>query len=98
VPKDNPNDNPPRAGEICATCPNSDLVAAKKAHFGRQVWHFECSQAIELYAKDSGIVIKCSGLDGPCCVENSRDVFVGSPDINPLKEFLETTLGYLGLK
>ena len=45
-----------------------------------------------------GIVIKCSGLDGFCCVEDGKDVFVGSPDINPLKDFLETTLNYLGLK
>ena len=98
MPNDTPNDDPPRAGELCATCPNPDLVAVRKVHFGNKVWHFECSYAIEVHAQDSGILIRCSGLDGPCRVENNQDVFVGSPDINPLKEFLETTLGYLGLK
>ena len=47
---------------------------------------------------DRGIVIKCSGLDKFCCVEDGEDVFVGSPDINPFKDFLETTMSYLGLK
>ena len=92
------HDNPPCASEICSTCPNPELVAARKSHFGRIVWHFECNQAVEFYAQDSGIVIKCAELDGPCCVENSRDIFVGSPDINPLKEFFETTMEYLGFK
>ena len=31
-------------------------------------------------------------------VEDGKDVFVGSPDINPYKDFLETTMSYLGLK
>jgi hypothetical protein len=92
------NDNPPRAGELSATCPNPDLVSCRRTHFGREVWHFECAQAVEVFAMNRGIVIKCSGLDGFCCVEDGKDVFVGSPDINPLKDFLETTLSYLGLK
>lgn len=92
------NDDPPRAGELGATCPNPDLLACKRTHFGREVWHFECAQAVEVSARDKGIVIKCSGLGGICCVEDGKDVFVGSPSINPFKNFLETTLGYLGLK
>jgi len=59
---------------------------------------FECAQAAEVSAGDRGIVIKCCGLDGFCCVEEGKDVFVGSPDINPFKDFLETTLSYLGFK
>jgi len=92
------NHNPPRSGELSATCPNPDLVAFRRKHFGRDVWHFECPQAVEVFAKDSGIVIKCSGLDGFCCVEDGEDIFVGSPNINSFKDFLETTLSYLGLK
>lgn len=91
-------DNPPRAGDICNSCPNPDMIAARKSHFGRSAWHFECTQAIEFYVQDSGIKIRCSGLGGPCCVENSHDVFVGSPEFNPLKGFFETTLEYFGLK
>lgn len=92
------NHNPPRAGELSTKCPNPDLVACRRKHFGRDVWHFECAQAVEVFAKDSGIYIKCSGLNGSCCVEDGNDVFVGSPNINSFKDFLETTLSYLGLK
>ena len=92
------NHNPPRAGELCATCPNPDLIARRRKHFGRDVWHFDSALAVEVLAKDSGILIKCSGLNGFCCVDDGNDVFVGSPDINSLKDFLETTLSYLGLK
>lgn len=49
-------------------------------------------------AKDGRFLVKCAELDSPCCVEDSHDVFVGSPDVNPLKDFFETTLGYLGFK
>ena len=55
-------------------------------------------QAIEIMAKDGRFLVKCAELDSPCCVEDSHDVFVGSPDVNPLKDFFETTLGYLGFK
>lgn len=92
------NQNPPRAGELSATCPNPDLIACGRRHFGRNVWYFECNHAVELFAKDSGILIKCSRLDGICSVEDGNDVFVGSPDINSVKDFLQTTLRYLGLK
>lgn len=90
--------HPPCAGEVSARCPNPDLVASRRNHFGREVWHFECPKAVEVFAKDRGIVIKCAGFDGYCCVEDGKDIFVGSPDINPFKDFLETTLSYLGLK
>jgi len=92
------NDNPPRAGGLGATCPNPDLVACRRTHFGREVWHFECAQAVEVFTMDKGIFVNCSGLNGLCCVEDGKDVFVGSPEINPLKDFLETTLTYLGLR
>lgn len=92
------SDGPPRAGGLSATCPNPDLAACRRTHFGREVWHFECAQAVEVSAMDRGIVIKCSGLDKFCCVEDGEDVFVDSPDINPFKDFLETTMSYLGLK
>jgi hypothetical protein len=92
------NQNPPRAGKLCALCPNPDLTACRRKHFGRDVWHFDCAQAVEVLAKDSGILIRCSGLNGFCCVDDGNDVFVGSPDINPLKDFLATTLSYFGLK
>ena len=92
------NHNPPRTGRLSAMCPNPDLIASKRKHFGREVWHFECAQAVEVLAKDSGIFIKCSGLKGFCCVDDGNDFFVGSPDVNSLKDFLQTTLGYLGLK
>lgn len=90
--------HPPRAGELNNGCPNPDLVATRRNHFGRDVWHFECVHAVEVVAKDRGIVIRCAGSDGYCCVEDGMDIFVGSPEINPLKDFLETTLNYLGLK
>jgi hypothetical protein len=86
---------PPRAGEISAQCPNPDMVAQSKDHFGNAAWDFACRHALELYVKDSGIQIKCSVLNGPCCVENSRDVFVNSSSADPLKSFFETTLKYL---
>ena len=89
------NDNPPRAGEISATCPNPDLVACRRAHFGREVWHFECAQAVEVSAGDRGIVIKCCGLDGFCCVEEGKDVFVGSPDINPFNLQIASVSGMI---
>ncbi len=89
---------PPRAGDVNALCPNPGLTACRRKHFGRNVWYFECTKAVEVLAKDSGIYIKCSGLDRFCCVDDGDDVFVGSPGINSLKDFLETTLGYLGLK
>lgn len=92
------NHDPPRAGELNTRCPNPGLMAQRRKHFGRDVWHFECAQAVEVFVKDSGIFIKCSQLDGYCCVEDGQDVFVGSPEINSFKDFLETTLGYLGLK
>jgi len=92
------NQNPPRAGDLSPTCPNPDLIACRRKHFGRDVWHFECAQAVEAFTKDSGIFIKCSVLDGFCCVEDGNDVFVGSPDIKSFRDFLETTLRYLGLK
>ena len=92
------NDTPPRAGDICPSCPNPDIFATRKGHFGRSVWSFECPQVIELYVKNSGIVIKCSGLDGPCCVEDNWDFFVSSPTLNPLKDFFEATLEYLRIK
>lgn len=92
------NHKPPRTSELCATCPNPDLIACQRSHFGREVWHFECPRAVEVLARDRGIVIQCSGLEGFCCVEDGKEVFVGSPDINPFKDFLETTLNYLGLK
>lgn len=88
---------PPRAGELSAKCPNPDLIASGWKHFGRDVWRFECDQAVELFVKDSGIRIKCSRLDAFCPVEDGRDVFVGSPEINSVKNFLQTTLSYLGL-
>lgn len=90
--------NPPRAGDLCASCPNPDLVACRRRHFGREVWYFECAQAVEVFATDKGIVIKCAESDGFCCLEDSKEIFVGSPGINLFKEFLETTLSYLGLK
>ena len=90
------NSNPPRAGEISATCPNPDSIARRRKHFGRYVWHFECAHAVEVLAKEGGILIKCSGLNRFCCVDDGKDVFVGSPEINLLKDFLETTFGYLG--
>ncbi len=92
------NDNTPRAGDICPTCPNPTILATRKSHFGRETWTFECTQAIEIMAKDGRFLVKCAELDSPCCVEDSHDVFVGSPDVNPLKDFFETTLGYLGFK
>jgi hypothetical protein len=92
------NHNPPRAGEVSAMCPNPELIARTRKHFGRDVWHFDCAQAVEVLAKESGILIKCSGLNGFCCVDDGNDFFVGSPDVNSLKVFLETTLSYLGLK
>jgi hypothetical protein len=92
------NQNPPRTGDFGAACPNPDLIAHRRKHFGRDVWHFECEQAVEVFAKDRGIVVKCSLINGLCCVEDGNDVFVGSPNINTLKDFLEATLNYLGLK
>ena len=92
------NQNPPRAGQLSPACPNPDLIACRRKHFGRNVWHFECAQAVELFTKDSGILIKCSSLNEICFVEDGKDVFVGPPDINSIKTFLETTLSYLGLK
>ena len=85
--KEMESNSPPRAGEISATCPNPDLVACRR------------TQAVEVSVMYSaGIVIKCSGLDGFCCVEDGEDVFVDSPDISSFKAFLETTMSYLGLK
>lgn len=92
------NEHPPRAGEISATCPNPDSTARRRKHFGSDVWYFECAYAVEVRAREGGILIKCSGCDGFCSVDDGINVFVGSPEINPLKSFLETTLGYLGLK
>lgn len=89
---------PPRAGEISATCPNPDSIARRGKHFGRDVWHFECPHAVEVLAKEGGILIKCSGLHGFCRVDDGNDVFVGSPKINLLKDFLETTISYLGFR
>lgn len=89
---------PPLAGSICPTCPNPDIVAVRNVRFGTATWDFECHQAIEVYVQDSGISIKCSTLDGPCCVENGRDVFVNSPTVDPLRSFFDTTLKYLGIK
>ena len=87
----------PRAGQISPDCPNPDIVAQRKDHFGNAAWDFTCCHALEIYVKDSGIRIKCAVLDAPCCVENSRDVFVNSASVDPLRNFFETTLGYFGL-
>lgn len=90
--------NPLYASNICVTCPNPDLIACRSKHFGRDVWLFECEQAAEVFVRDKGIIIKCSGTNDSCCVEDGKDVFVGSPKINRSRNFLETTLIYLGLK
>lgn len=86
------------AGDLDSDCPNPGLAARKRVHFGRTVDYFECPRAVEVYIRDRGIVIRCAGRDTNCGVDNGATFFVGSPDINPLKGFLETTLSYLGLK
>ncbi len=89
---------PPSAGDFCTACPRPELSACKSRHFGREVWHIDCPDAVEVFAKGQGIAIKCAHTGEPCCIEDGQDVFVGSPSLNPIKDFLETTLGYLGLK
>ena len=89
---------PPRTGQINARCPHPNLVPVLRTHFGCAVWQFECSEAVEVFARDEGIYIKCAALDGACCIEDGKTVFVGSPAINPFKGFLETTLNYFRMK
>ena len=98
VTEDMEHPSPLYASSLCVTCPNPDLIACRGKHFGRDVWLFECEQAAEVFVKDKGIVIKCSGTGEFCCVEDGRDAFVGAPKVNSLRDFLETTLDYLGLK
>lgn len=90
--------HPPLAGDINSECPNPDMVATRRSHFGHGVWQFECPHADEVYATEKGIVIRCAVSNSYCCVDDGKEIFVSSPEISPLKDFLETTLNYLGLK
>ena len=89
---------PPHAGDICGHCPNPDVVSTLKIHFGKPAWEWECPYAEELHVLGEGIEIVCSKLDGSCCVDNNKDYFVVSPNIYPLRSFLEATKKYLGIK
>jgi hypothetical protein len=90
--------NPPCSGDICSGCPNPDIIASRKTHFGKPAWEIECAHAEELHILGEGIEIICSKLNSPCCVDNNRDYFVNSPKISPLRNFFEASLRYLGKK
>ncbi len=92
------NEIPPRAGDICQECPEPDTVAVRKTHFGKPAWEIECPHAEELHVTGEGFVIECSRLKKQCCVDDSREIFVNSPQIFSLRSFFETTLKYLGIK
>ncbi|HEC30355.1 MAG TPA: hypothetical protein ENI65_12295 [Gammaproteobacteria bacterium] len=57
-------------------------------------WEFECNFAEEVSLESGKIAIHCSELAGKCCVDNGMDYFVNSPQISPLKSFLETSMKY----
>ena len=90
--------NPPSAAEFCARCPNPDIVARSKDHFGRSAWEFECAYAKELHVNGRGIVISCDALNDACCVDDGQNAFVNSQTVLHLRDFFEATLQYLGLK
>ncbi len=89
--------NPPCASDVCGDCPNPDIIATSKVHFGAEAWEFECLHALEIHVTGEGITIDCAKLTVPCCVDNSKDVFVNSPKISPMRSFFETTMKYLGI-
>ncbi len=90
---------PIRTTDVCAECPNSQLEAQQKLHFGRAAWEFCCEYATELHVTNKGIVVQCSARNGnTCCVDNNRDIIVNSQEIFPLRAFFEATLKYLRLK
>ena len=88
----------PSAAQFCTRCPNPDIVARRKDHFGKSTWEFDCEFAKELHVTGKGIVISCEALNSACCVDNGQDTFVNSQAVLSLREFFEASLRYLRLK
>lgn len=92
------SNKPPSAVQLCARCPNPGIVARRKDHFGKGAWEFECGHARELHVSGAGIVIGCDALNEACCVDDGQNIFVNAQSALPLRDFLEASLRYLGLK
>ena len=90
--------SPPSTKSINPDCPNPDIVANTKLHFGQQAWEWQCPHAEEVIVAGKGIKIKCSLLNQRCCVDDNQKYFVNSPKTEPLRSFFETTLKYFGVK
>ena len=89
---------PPAAREINSECPSPDLIAQKKDHFGKKAWEWQCPHAVEALVAGKGILITCSALNRQCCIDDSKEYFVSSPKIEPLRSFFETTMKYFGVR
>ncbi len=87
----------PRAGDVCEDCPNPDIIAQRKVHFGKKTWEFECEYAVEIHVTGEGITIDCAKDSKSCCIDDSQKIFVNSPKISPMRSFFEITMGYLGI-
>jgi hypothetical protein len=94
----NGNSPPPDTKSINSDCPNPDIVASKKDHFGHKAWEWQCPYAEEAIVAGKGIEIKCSALQQTCCIDDNKVYFVNSPKTEPLRNFFETTLKYFGFK
>ncbi len=92
------NKNPPTTKEVNPDCPNPDIVAKYKDHFGNPAWEWQCTYAVETHIAGKGIVINCTKLNRQCCIDDNDQYFVNPPEIDPLKFFLNTTRKYFGLK
>ncbi|PID44150.1 MAG: hypothetical protein CSB48_02585 [Proteobacteria bacterium] len=94
----NTNKEPPSAREINPECPNPDMVAKYKDHFGNHAWEWDCANAVETHEAGKGIVIHCSKLNRLCCIDDNDKHFVNAPKVDPLQFFLNTTRKYFGMK
>jgi len=90
--------SPPKTKNISEDCPNPDIVAHKKVHFGSSAWEWHCQFAKEVIVDGKGIEIRCSRLDQICCIDDNQRYFVNSSSSEPLRLFFNTTLKYFGIK
>lgn len=90
--------SPPNTKSINPECPNPDIIAHTKIHFGNKAWEWQCLHAQEVIIAGKGIEIKCSLRNQPCCIDDNQKYFVNSAKSEPLRIFFETTLKYFGVK
>jgi len=89
--------NSPNAGSISTKCPNPEIEAHAKKHFGQQAWEWNCPHVKEGIVAGKGIEITCRLLNQPCCIDDNQHYFVNPAKSKPLRGFLTATLQYFSM-